>query len=223
MRGRPAFGALGRRTGVAGRTGGAGPALGAQAVVDDGLHVAGTQAFDDPGGRGVPAGAAGVRDVLVQRLAHQGVREPRPVGVPLDQEAREQGGLHRVQHPVLLRSRQRDQHVEVDLLAEHGGLAQMRAGDVRQRGQAVPDDVPHPGRDRVQGLLALALPHPRELPDEERVPAAARVDRAGVAVAHLMAGDGPDQLGYLPLGEAAQVDPHGFGPRDPSQRLGQPR
>nr|BFE52066.1 hypothetical protein GCM10017745_54930 [Saccharothrix mutabilis subsp. capreolus] len=192
VRGEPGFGGVGR--GARGVTGAGTGVAGGQQVVRQGRGVVGVQVGDGVGDPGVQAGAARPGQVLVEGVADDHVREPVTARPVLDQETALGGGLHGVERV----TEQVVQEVEVDVRADDRRVPQDPAHLVGQLGEAVADDVPDAGGDRVR----VGGEQAGQLADEERVAAAAPVDVVGP----LLAAGGPaDQLGDRVPGQSAQV------------------
>ncbi len=162
-------------------------------------RVTRVQPFHRGGDAGVQTGAAQAGDVVVQRVAHERVREPQRAArdARLVEDARAQRGVQALDQRVLVDAGDRGQHVEGELATDHRGVVEHRLRRRGQPGDPAPHDVPHARRHLAdRRVLTVVLQQPGDLPDEERVALGAPGDRV-----HRLVGERPraqlvDQPGH---------------------------
>ncbi|RAO16844.1 hypothetical protein GUI43_01083 [Micromonospora noduli] len=217
------FGPLGRHPGVRRRLGGVDRPAGAQQVVREGSRLDGFPLSQHLGDGRVPGGAARRGQVGVERVADQDVGEAQPpVGLPFGEEPGCQGAVHGVQRCRRVTG-QHAQHVRVEVPAEHGRLPQHGTGRGRQLRQPVPDHVAYPRRYGGQPRLPRARVQLGQFADEERVTAAALMDRPGGGLVQFRPDDGAGQLAGRRRGQPGKILPDRLQPGGAGQGGGQLR
>ena len=165
-----------------------GPVVGE--LTGPGEVVLGSQLLERLGRLAVEAGPASGRQLLVQRRAHQRVREPVTADARLLDQVGGDGGVEAVEHVVLVEPGHHGEHVEVEARTDHRARLEDPLGLVRQHRQTAADHVPHPfGQNealdaRHPGAVALGdrsrlAEVAEDLADEERVPGRLLVEGGG--------------------------------------------
>ena len=175
----------------------------------------------DPAVRpGAPAG----RKLLVERIANEAVREPKPPADlgDLDDHV---GGQSRVQDVERLVAGDPPEGEQGELAADDRCAHEQVGTGLGQVGQALRDHLPDGRRDRgAPGVLEADQPplgreQPDHLLDEQRVALGAVVDRRGQGLGRIDLGREREEAGDVVLGQPAQRQPpRGVVPGELGQR-----
>ncbi len=174
---------------------------------------------------GVQPGPTGRRDLGVRRVADQRVREAEPVDAVLADQPGLLRRLQRVEHRVLVETRARGQHGEIELPADHRGQPQHRPRRVRQPGEPAGQHVVHRGRRvRLGQQPAQVTPlrgQPRVLDQEERVAVGPLQQCVGFGTGRPRHHEPLHDVGGLVGAEPGELDPQRVRPGQHLGHVGQ--